>query len=303
MVFGRYFDPETRATLSRVTRLDLAFAAEGEPSFTGDLAMALPRLASPEATLIEAANESDLVGYTRFVDVTGRRSLVARAVMPREIDRQARLTLRYVLVALILVGLIFAAVMMILIERAVLGRLARLSAQVGHVTEGFDFSARVEGATRDEIGRLGDAINSLLAAAEQVSYAGSETEAKYAALQAHLPVALACLDVVLDENGRTKDLVFRETTDAFAAATGLRNHALGRTLDDALGLPDESRAAWLAATERARNLPGPQSFALRVGAKGVRVTVAAISENRVMVHLRTSLVEEKNGGGAEATRG
>lgn len=296
IVFGRAFDPKARTALGRITRLDLAFAAQGEPGFAGDLAAALPRLVHPEATLVEVVSETQLLGYTRFVDLYGGQSLVARAVMPRDVHRQARLTLGYAVVALALIGLVFALVMMVLLERLVLGRLARLSAQVTHVTEAFDFSARVESGRDDEIGRLGGALNSLLAAAEQVCYAGNEAEAKYGALQAHLPVALACQDLVVDESGVTQDLVFREMTDAFAAAAGLRKDALGRTLSETLALPAESRSAWLAAVDRARRSPGPQSFALGVGAKGVRVTVAAIDGRRVMVHLRALPAEEKGGG-------
>jgi sensor domain CHASE-containing protein len=285
LVFGRFFDAQARESLARVTRLDLAFAVEGEPAFSAELASALSRLTSPEAIDVQLASESQLLAFTRFEDAYGQRSIVARAMMARDIHAQARRTLRLVLVAFVLVGLGFAVVIMALMERFVLGRLARLNREVASISGAFDSSSRLVARGRDEIAGLATAINKLLAAAVEASSNGGEREA----LKRYLPVALAQLEVDLSQSGQVRDLVLCEMTDAFAAATGLRTDAIGRSLLESLALAPEQAGTWRTMVREALGGPGPRSFELVVGAQSprVRATIVSIRRGRVMVHLAT----------------
>lgn len=170
MVFARLVDERFRSLLSRITRLDVRLAVEGDPTFTGEFASVLPRLTGAEPVDVEVASEERLVGSTRYATLAGDKPLVIRAGMSREIHKEASRTRAYVLVALVVVGLAFAIVIFALLERLVIGRTSRLAAEVTKITDTFDFSLRVQEQGTDEIGRLGGAVNGLLSAVEQVIY-------------------------------------------------------------------------------------------------------------------------------------
>ena len=62
----------------------------------------------------------------------------------------------------------------LLVERVVIRRVARLSASVTGFTEAFNFEGRVDAGGSDEISKLGTSINGLLAACEQLMFSISD---------------------------------------------------------------------------------------------------------------------------------
>ncbi len=183
LLFGAWFDAERQQKMENLTKLDLAFAVEGERGEPGDFAAAASGLGAAGSIVLREASDRTISGYTRFADVYGKRHLVVRADIPREVHAQATATLRWLLLALVVVSLAFSGVIVTLLERLVLKRVTRLAAGVSHITESFDFSGRVDSSGTDEISGLSHSVNGLIAAVEQVVYASlqSETAANAAA--------------------------------------------------------------------------------------------------------------------------
>lgn len=292
IVFGRYLDEDFSAQLARLTGLDLRMAAEGESGFGDEFARSLSRL-DATAVDVEAVSADTLVGATSFADVTGKRSLVVRAAMPRDVFGQARKTLRYVVVSLTAIGLAFALVILFVLERFVLGRVSRLARDVTRVTETFDFAARVGGSRQasDEIGRLASSIDGLLAAVEQVSFSGLDAEARWTAIQGRLPVALACLEAV--EGARGRELRLVELSPPAAALLGTSTEAAGECLADVVPGGIETLPAWLDAAGCALAGGEPPPFEVRAGG-GARLlaTMARAGDRRVLVHLQAAPTRE-----------
>jgi signal transduction histidine kinase/CheY-like chemotaxis protein/HAMP domain-containing protein len=67
----------------------------------------------------------------------------------------------------LLLGLVYGALTLILMDRFILRRLAQLEASVEHITTSGDLSARVPVTAQDELSRLARSINGMLAAQEQ----------------------------------------------------------------------------------------------------------------------------------------
>jgi signal transduction histidine kinase len=92
--------------------------------------------------------------------------LVVSSVLHREIHQQGAADLRYLLLAILVVGFAIAVVGVLLLDR-VLRRLTRLSAEVVAVGSSGDSARRVPVSGEDELGRLAAAINGMLEALQQ----------------------------------------------------------------------------------------------------------------------------------------
>jgi sensor domain CHASE-containing protein len=158
LVFAAWLGPDRQAAIAKATRLDLAFAQGPGP-------------AGPDALAPE--DDGILVGSTALADAGGEGALTVTARLPREVHREARRTIFSVFVALAVVGLLFGGAIWALLEVLVLRRVKRMSDELHGLTETFDFGRRVDGSGRDEIGRLGDAVNGLVAAMEQATTAAA----------------------------------------------------------------------------------------------------------------------------------
>ena len=174
VVFAKPFDEAAHEALMRTTKLKLAFAEEGGEGFGGPLAPILKKLPNPDSRFVDDADEKLLVGYTRFSDFYGKKGIVARIEMPRDVLEQAQTSFKYMSLALVVFGVVFIVVAVLLVEIAVLRRLAKMSGDVTRITESFDFKSRVDDRSKDELGRLGLCINQMLAAVAQIQHAKGE---------------------------------------------------------------------------------------------------------------------------------
>jgi sensor domain CHASE-containing protein len=171
MVFAKAFDRTAHEALMRTTKLALAFGEEGAAGTPEAIAAQLRGMPADTARQIDTSNPKTLVGYTRFEDFYGKKNLIARIEMPRDVLAQAETSCRYLSLSLVVFGLVFIVVTFLLVENAVLRRLAKMSADVTRITERFEFDSRVDAASTDELGKLALCINRLLAAVAQIQHA------------------------------------------------------------------------------------------------------------------------------------
>ncbi len=82
----------------------------------------------------------------------------------REAYEQRQISLAYLVLSIVGVGLAFSLVTILVVERGVLSRLSRLIGGVERIAESGDVTARVELSGSDELATLASTINGLLAA-------------------------------------------------------------------------------------------------------------------------------------------
>jgi signal transduction histidine kinase len=118
----------------------------------------------PEDTtiIVHPLNADSVAGYAILKNLHGRPELAARVVMPRNIYRQGRASISYFIWALLASGLLFGAVILLLLEKVVISRFARLSAEVGHIGASGDHGLRATISGSDELSQLAVAINTML---------------------------------------------------------------------------------------------------------------------------------------------
>jgi PAS domain S-box-containing protein len=123
-----------------------------------------------------------LYGYAVIRDIYGEPALTIKVEMPRSIYQQGLATVRYFLISLVVVCLLFALLAYLLIDRTILSRVVRLSTTVSALGKKKDFSARLALPGNDEVSRLAAAIDSTFAELAQSYQALAESEQKYSAL-------------------------------------------------------------------------------------------------------------------------
>lgn len=119
--------------------------------------------------IIRPLNADVIAGYTLVRDIYGKPALLLRADMPREIYKQGKISLHYLILSLFGVGIVFIIGTLFLLEKMVLSRLANLSNNVEKIGTNTDLSLRVSVTGNDELTTLGNTINSMLNALESYS--------------------------------------------------------------------------------------------------------------------------------------
>jgi diguanylate cyclase (GGDEF)-like protein len=242
LIMGRYLDSQLAEELGNVTGAAVSFHAFGDDSAPGDVSAAASNLAASEV-IVSPINRSDLGGYTVMEDVEGEPALTVRVLMPRDVFATGTATAWYLLGALALAGIAFAVTVIVLLERAVLSRLRRLSSQVAAIASANNPAARASLRGGDEVADLAKAINSLLATVERSTIERDRAESGLIQLNRELDserqriqslnrsleakVAQRTRDLEIANEQlrqRNRQLVDARTQAATDALTGLGNH-------------------------------------------------------------------------------
>ena len=163
-IMGRRLDAVEIARLTAITGDGFDIRPLDAADLERDFVLARQQLTWNAARLVRALSEEEVAGYALLLDIYGRPGFIVRTLAPRNIYWQGQASTRYLVWALLLVGLAVGAVGIGLLERGVLARLAQLSAEVGDIGGHGDFAQRVTVAGQDELSALARAINGMLAA-------------------------------------------------------------------------------------------------------------------------------------------
>lgn len=125
------------------------------------------QLSTKQAPIIVRPLSADAIaGYTLLRDIYGKPAVLLRVKMPRDIYRQGQVSLFYLILSLLSVGIVFGGGTLLLLEKMVLSRLANLSTSVERIGTSSDLSLRVLVSGNDELSSLANTINSMLVALE-----------------------------------------------------------------------------------------------------------------------------------------
>ncbi|MGD1852048.1 MAG: PAS domain-containing protein, partial [Cyanophyceae cyanobacterium] len=132
------------------------------------------------ASVIHPLDTGFTAGYAIVNDLYEQPALLVRTVIERRIFAQGKLSLQYLLVLLVFVGLVFGFITLVLLERLVLARLTRVSDSVGAIASSGDVSMRVEALEgTDELADLVTVLNGALDRVEASQGALRTAEVKY----------------------------------------------------------------------------------------------------------------------------
>ncbi|HET7091639.1 MAG TPA: CHASE4 domain-containing protein [Anaerolineae bacterium] len=136
LIMGRNLDTALVHELAAITRMDLTLARLDDPQLPQDIQRAVSVLSGTEQIHVEALSEESIAGYTLLSDISGQPRLVLRVATPRPVYQQGQRSLQAILLSITGLGLVFVVLVLLLLERSVLHRLARLRDVVQRLGQG-----------------------------------------------------------------------------------------------------------------------------------------------------------------------
>jgi PAS domain S-box-containing protein len=176
LIMGRYLDIKQ---LAARTHFNIALERLDDPPLPLDFQRAEQALIRGKQIFVRSLDEDIIAGYTMLRDLEGKPTAILRVDLPRQIYHRGQLSVRYLVWSLLLVGLVFSVTTLLLLEKLVLSRLARLSSDVSRIGASSDLRSRVEIPGNDELARLASAINWMLTQLNQSQTALLKSEERY----------------------------------------------------------------------------------------------------------------------------
>lgn len=140
---------------------------------------ALNALMSGSRSFVSVMGDEQIAaGYALLSDLHGRPTILLSVEIERAMFQEARTSISYYLVALLLVGLFLTLTALCILEFIILSPLMNLSVQVRQIGKTRDFSARLPVSGRDELTHLAAGINVMLDAVEGSSNALKQLNAE-----------------------------------------------------------------------------------------------------------------------------
>ena len=166
LIFGRYLDSSEIDRLAETTLLSLTTYRVDDKQMPPDFQAARLSLSSKAPILIRPLDAQYIAGYALLTDIYGKASLVLRVDASRDIYEQGQIIIAYLVLTIVVVGLVVGAVVMLLLEKQVLSRLAHLNKGVSSIATSGDLSTRVSMTGADELSNLASTINGMMEALE-----------------------------------------------------------------------------------------------------------------------------------------
>ena len=201
MIAGRFLTPDTLKKIAANTQLSLQLKISPDPSLQVDFAYDAQNSPPVLSRWITEADSTTLLGNALLEDLNHKPALLLQVHMPRTIYTQGRKTIQYFLCLLVAFGVLFCAIHLLLLEKTILARLARLSKQVYVVSSQSSPQIRVNISGRDELASLADSINDMLRSLSVTQSELQESETTTRALLEGMPDTLLRVDragIILD---------------------------------------------------------------------------------------------------------
>ncbi|MEW6140738.1 MAG: PAS domain S-box protein [Thermodesulfobacteriota bacterium] len=172
--------------LSEIERLSGGFpftlTLSSDESKTVPTGNSCPGLSKWEPVVVKATGPDSLGACGFVTSFSGSNALILRVELPRETYRRGVVTVQWFMLSLLGAGLIFAAVIMFVLDKRIVSRLRDLGAEVSAVAAGGGLTRRVTAAGNDELALLAHEINRMLAALEESESAVKASELRYRAV-------------------------------------------------------------------------------------------------------------------------
>jgi PAS domain S-box-containing protein len=213
MVMGRVLDAPEFSRLGVLTHTPMKAEQMNGERLDPDFQSAAAEISHAEPVAITPLNDDSLAGYEELKDLYGKPALIIRVSLPRPIHAQGQTTLLQFLLLLLASAFVFGAVILRLLERVVISRIANLSDSITQIGASGDLSARLVVTGNDELAYLGTAINGMLEDLERSQLERHEGRTRLSVMIERMPAVLWTTD---------KELRFTSSMGAGLEALGLK---------------------------------------------------------------------------------
>lgn len=182
LIMGRYLDETELFSIAEQTRLNINIARFGGTELAPDIKSKLESDGEDIPIIAQPLNGDDIYGYGLLKDVFGEPALALQVEMEREIYQQGLNSLRLLLFSLVLFVVVFGVVVVLLLQKNVLSRLAKLSRSFSMISKCGDHSMRLQASGNDELTQLAVSANTMLESLQHTHQVLSDTNERYRTL-------------------------------------------------------------------------------------------------------------------------
>jgi len=163
LILGRFIDRDIVDLLSKTIELSVIISRVDDPRMPNNFKAAYAFLTSKgKDDYSLPLNNNTIAGYGLAKDVFGKPAVIIRVESPRHIYQQGYTTIQTFQIIFSLAGVISIVTLLFFLEKGVLSRLVRLSADVQQLGKSTDLSTRVSVGGNDELTALGGEMNRML---------------------------------------------------------------------------------------------------------------------------------------------
>jgi PAS domain S-box-containing protein len=190
LIMGRLLDGDEINRLGDITRLPIEIQGFKMDSVDPGFRAAARTLSSGQADVIDPFAADETAAYEPLLDIYGKPAAIMRVDLSRKIYEQGQTSIVQFLLLLLATGFVFGAVMLYLLERFVLSRVAALSEDVMKIGASGDLAERLKTSGKDELAFLGISINSMLDDLERGEVERNNERARLAVMLENVPAVL-----------------------------------------------------------------------------------------------------------------
>lgn len=202
LIVGCFLDKVELSHLERVTGVDAEIVPLATDRLSNVDAVAHSEILRSRSPVSQIIDQAHLSGYAHLKDLDGQPSHLLKITERRSLMDQGKQAIFYIMIMLFVCGVVFCTVTLMFVRRAVLKRLATLSATVGDISRNSDISSRLDVQGEDELETLADSINTMLASLETAESVIRESEQRYRMLFERAPDAIVIIGLDGEETGR-----------------------------------------------------------------------------------------------------
>ena len=136
-----------------------------------------------DGPVLRILDDKTYAAYVPMLDQLRKPVALLRATSNRDVYAHVRSAIRYLLIALLVLGLVFIVLTLLSLERLILARLSRLTKEVNYIGMEGDLNARVTVTGHDELSALAHKVNYLL------NHLGSQLDLEHAVASAQSSAA------------------------------------------------------------------------------------------------------------------
>jgi PAS domain S-box-containing protein len=234
------------------TQERVTFAAYSGAENDMDFTTAQTELGQTTPLFIQPLNHQAVAGYTLVNDIYGNPGIILRVEIPRSIYHQGQTSLAYLLLSLVVVGMVSGILTLLLLERVVLSRMIKLTANVSRIGTSADLSTRLAVVGTDELSSLASSINTMLEALHRsqgnLHELNTQLEERVADRTAEVEKKNALLQAILDTMG--EGVIYTTDRHIFYANKALADMT-GYAVEELIGQPDTLLQSETARSEQA----------------------------------------------------
>ncbi len=180
MMMGRILDAEMVERLVQQTQIGFKIWPVSDRDIPAEGLAALGRVRPGGGPVVVERNADVLAAYAVQPGLDRGSDLLIGIEVPRAISATGAISTRYAAISLVLVGLATALILLLVLQRVVVGPISELTKQLTETGDGRESTARIAAQRPDEIGKLAASFNGLLVELnEQRRKAIHESEERY----------------------------------------------------------------------------------------------------------------------------